>query len=50
MIKTGVPAKGMTPYEGQLTQKEMEQLATYILSLKGSNPDNAKDPQGEKCK
>lgn len=50
VIKTGVPAKGMTPYEGQVTQKEMEQLATYILSLKGSNPENAKEAQGEKCK
>lgn len=50
VIKNGVPAKGMTPYEGQLSQKEMEQLATYIGSLKGSNPANAKDPQGEKCK
>jgi len=50
MIKTGAPAKGMTSYEGQLTQKEMEQVASYILSLKGSNPANAKAPQGEKCK
>lgn len=50
IIKNGAPAKGMTPYEGQLSQKEMEQLATYIASLRGSNPANAKDPQGEKCK
>ena len=50
VIKNGVPAKGMTPYEGQLSQKEMEQLATYIGSLRGSNPANAKEPQGEECK
>lgn len=50
IIKTGAPAKGMTPYEGQLSQKEMEQLATYIGSLRGSNPANAKAAQGEECK
>lgn len=50
VIKNGVPAKGMTPYGSQLSQKEMEQLASYILSLRGSNPANAKDPQGEECK
>jgi len=50
VIKNGVAAKGMTPYEGQLSQKEMEQLASYILSIKGSNPDNAKESQGEECK
>jgi cytochrome c oxidase cbb3-type subunit 3 len=49
VIKTGVPTKGMTPYEGQLTPKEIEQLASYIVSLKGSNPANAKAAQGEKC-
>lgn len=50
MIKTGAPAKGMTPFGDQLTQKEIEQLASYIVSLKGSKPANAKAPQGEKCK
>ncbi len=49
-IKTGVPTKGMTPYEGQLTPKEIELVASYIVSLKGSNPANAKAAQGEKCK
>jgi cytochrome c oxidase cbb3-type subunit 3 len=50
IIKTGVPAKGMTPYEGQLSVKEIDQLAKYIQSLRGSKPANAKAPQGEKCK
>jgi len=50
VIKNGVPAKGMTPYGDQLSQKELEQVASYIISLRGSNPANAKDPQGEKCK
>lgn len=50
VIKTGVPAKGMTPYEGQLSQKEIEQLASYITSLKGTKPANAKAAEGVICK
>lgn len=46
-IKYGVPAKGMIPWESQFTPKQMQSVASYILSLQGSNPPNAKDPQGE---
>lgn len=49
IIRNGVPAKGMTPYKDQLNQKQTEQLASYILNLKGSNPANPKDPQGVEC-
>jgi len=48
-IRNGVPAKGMTPYKDQLTQSQTEQLASFILSLQGSNPANAKDAQGVAC-
>lgn len=50
LIKNGVPTKGMTPYKDQLTQKQTEQIASYVLSLAGSNPANAKEGQGEECK
>ncbi len=50
VIKNGVPAKGMTPYKDQMNQKQTEQLASYVLSLVGSNPANAKDAQGIECK
>lgn len=46
-IKYGVPAKGMIPWEDQLTPPQMQQVASYVLSLKGTNPPNPKDPQGE---
>lgn len=49
VIKNGVPAKGMTPYKGQLSDEKILKVASYILSLKGTNPANAKAPQGEKC-
>jgi cytochrome c oxidase cbb3-type subunit 3 len=48
VIKNGVPAKGMTPYKDQLSDEKILQVASFILErLQGSNPPNAKEPQGE---
>jgi cytochrome c oxidase cbb3-type subunit 3 len=47
-IKYGVPAKGMISWESQLTPVQMQEVASYILSLQGTNPENAKEPQGDK--
>jgi cytochrome c oxidase cbb3-type subunit 3 len=49
IIKNGKPAKGMAAYKTQLSESRIQQVASYILSLKGSNPANAKAPQGETC-
>ncbi len=49
IIKNGAPAKGMTPYKDQLTQKQTEQVSSYLLSLVGSAPANAKEAQGVVC-
>ncbi len=49
VIKNGVPAKGMTAFKGQMSDANIQKVASYILSLKGSNPPNAKEAQGEKC-
>lgn len=46
-IKYGVPAKGMISWEAQLSPRQIQEVASYIISLEGSNPPNAKDPQGE---
>ncbi len=46
-IKYGVPAKGMLTWEGKLNPREMQEVASYVLSLQGTNPPNAKPPQGE---
>ncbi|MEN8119118.1 MAG: cbb3-type cytochrome c oxidase N-terminal domain-containing protein [Bacteroidota bacterium] len=49
VIKNGVPTKGMTPFKGQLTPKQMVQVLSYMLvKIQGSNPANAKEPQGDK--
>ncbi|MFN4081532.1 MAG: cbb3-type cytochrome c oxidase N-terminal domain-containing protein [Saprospiraceae bacterium] len=46
-IKYGVPEKGMISWQSQLKAADMQKVASYILSLQGTNPPNAKDPQGE---
>ncbi|MGV3685595.1 MAG: cbb3-type cytochrome c oxidase N-terminal domain-containing protein [Daejeonella sp.] len=46
-IKYGVPEKGMIPWEKTLSPKQIADVANYIISLKGSNPPNAKAPQGQ---
>lgn len=48
IITEGNIQKGMTPYKGQLSDEEMLQVASYIWSKQGSNPENAKAPEGEK--
>jgi cytochrome c oxidase cbb3-type subunit 3 len=46
-IKYGVVQKGMQAWQAQLRPQVMQKVASYILSLQGSNPPNAKDPQGD---
>jgi len=49
IIKNGNPAKGMAAYKTQLSDSRIQLAASYVLSLRGSNPANAKEPQGEAC-
>ncbi len=47
IIKNGVPTKGMTPFKDQLPDDKILQVSSYVLDkLVGSNPANAKEPQG----
>jgi cytochrome c oxidase cbb3-type subunit III len=45
-IKNGVPEKGMISWADQLRASDMHRVSSYILTLKGTNPPNGKDPQG----
>ncbi len=45
-IKYGVPDKGMISWQSQLKPSDMQKVASYILTLKGTNPPNPKAPQG----
>lgn len=46
-IKVGVPEKGMISWETILTPAQRLEVASYILSLGGTNPANAKAPEGD---
>ena len=49
-IKNGVIEKGMQSWKDQLRPVEIQRVASYIVfKLHGSNPENAKEPQGELC-
>ena len=43
----GRDGKGMISWKGTLKPKEIQKVASYIMSLKGSNPKDAKAPDGE---
>lgn len=45
-IKYGVPDKGMQAWGKTYSATDIRNLASFILSLQGSNPPNAKAPQG----
>ncbi len=47
-IKYGVVDKGMVAWGKNMSPKNISDITNYILSLKGTNPPNAKAPQGEK--
>ncbi|MGK9368185.1 cbb3-type cytochrome c oxidase N-terminal domain-containing protein [Melioribacter sp. Ez-97] len=46
-IKYGVPQKGMISWESQLEPKKIQAVASYIITLHGTNPPNPKAPEGE---
>ncbi|WP_125719541.1 cbb3-type cytochrome c oxidase N-terminal domain-containing protein [Flavobacterium ustbae] len=43
----GRDGKGMIAWKGTLKPKEIQKVASYILSLQGSNPKDPKDAEGE---
>lgn len=47
LVNGGRDGKGMISWKGTLKPKEMQKVASYIISLKGSNPVDPKAPDGE---
>jgi len=43
----GRDGKGMIAWKGTLKPKEIQKVASYVISLKGSNPKDPKAPEGE---
>jgi cytochrome c oxidase cbb3-type subunit 3 len=46
-IKNGVPAKGMISWQLVFTPKQIQEIASFVLTLQGTNPPNAKKPEGQ---
>ncbi|MGZ3867273.1 MAG: cbb3-type cytochrome c oxidase N-terminal domain-containing protein [Bacteroidia bacterium] len=46
-IKYGYPDKGMKSWKDDYSPVQIAQLASFIKSIRGTNPPNAKAPQGE---
>jgi cytochrome c oxidase cbb3-type subunit 3 len=47
VIKYGVPVKGMISWQSQLSSVNIRDVASYIVTLKGTIPANPREPQGE---
>lgn len=45
-IKYGVTAKGMISWQSQLNPKQIQDVASYIISINGIKPANPKQPEG----
>lgn len=50
VVRTGIPEKGMPPWESMLSRDEQYGVVAYILSKHGSNPAGAKAPEGTEIK
>ncbi len=46
VIKYGVTAKGMIAWQSQLNPKQIQDVASYVVSLHGKTPANPKQPEG----
>ena len=49
-IKYGVPEKGMVPWEQTLTPGQIAEVASYIVTLRDTNPGNPKPAEGVEVK
>jgi cytochrome c oxidase cbb3-type subunit 3 len=47
LVNGGRDGKGMVSWKGTLKPKEMQLVASYVISLHGSNPKDPKAPDGE---
>ncbi|MEC5166003.1 cytochrome c oxidase cbb3-type subunit 3 [Flavobacterium sp. PL11] len=47
LVNGGRDGKGMISWKGTLKPKEMQKVSSYVISLRGTNPPDAKGPEGE---
>ena len=46
-VTNGVIEKGMIAWKTQLSKKKIDNVVSYVFTLRGTNPPNPKEPQGE---
>ncbi len=46
-IKYGWPENGMIPWADLYSPTEIAEISSFIMSIQGTNPPNAKEPEGE---
>ncbi|NOS90903.1 MAG: c-type cytochrome [Cyclobacteriaceae bacterium] len=47
VVRHGVAGTNMIAWEGVISPEKMKNVASYVLTLQGSNPANPKKPQGD---
>lgn len=47
-VKYGVPEMGMIPWKNELRPSAIQNVSSFIMTLRGTDPPNAKEPQGER--
>ncbi|MCA4899216.1 MAG: cbb3-type cytochrome c oxidase N-terminal domain-containing protein [Bacteroidota bacterium] len=49
-VRHGVQGTNMIAWEGVISPEKMKNVSSYVLSLRGTNPPNAKKPEGNLLK
>ena len=47
VVKNGVPNTNMVAWGGALSPEKMQNVSSYLLTMQGTNPPNAKAPEGD---
>jgi len=47
VVRHGVQGTNMIAWEGFISPEKMQNVSSYILTLRGTNPENPKKPEGE---
>lgn len=50
IMEGGRAGKGMIPWKDQIKPSDIQKVASYVLSLQGTNPAGGKAPEGEEWK
>lgn len=47
IVKNGVPEKGMVSWAAVMSPQQLRDVSFFVMSLQGTNPPAAKEPQGD---